>query len=427
MLDHPSSEQLALYRSRALTPDLFLSIHRHITACRECSTQCPLEASVKQDYEILLSAVTPDPHEVDYHLTTAELTAYVHEKLDDVDSEAAASHLEVCANCQEAAEELRGAIPSTPLTVVESHRAWPLTFLTFGMRPLRLATLVLIVLGAVLLGWLLLRGRQAQPPTRDVSANANTTDHQSVPASSPADHNPASSPNGVQASAPIDRPSPKPDSTDIPTGNDYSKEIPATVSPDLRRAIMAALTTQHLDKPRILTELGGSAGRLLGDSGNGLPFRLLSPVGKVLLEQRPIFNWQPLAGANRYVVTIADDQLNEVATSGQLTNTNWRSSIELKQGGTYSWQVTAFKDGQRITSPVMPAPQAKFKIVDRSQREELKRMTRETPNYHLGLGVFYAQAGLLENAEREFEALSRDKSHSAIGTKFLQRVRAMKE
>jgi hypothetical protein len=190
---------------------------------------------------------------------------------------------------------------------------------------------------------------------------------------------------------------------------------------------MTALTTQQLDKPRILTELGGATGQLLGDSGNGLPFRLLSPVGKVVLEQRPTFDWQPLAGANSYIVTIADDQLSEVATSGPLTNTQWSIPIGLKQGATYSWQVTAFKDGQRITSPVMPAPQAKFRTVDRGQREELNRMKRAMPNYHLGLGVLYTQAGLLNEAEREFEALSRDKSYSAIGAKLLKRVRSMKE
>ncbi|HEV7396688.1 MAG TPA: hypothetical protein VGN86_09290 [Pyrinomonadaceae bacterium] len=429
MLDHPSSEELALYRSRALTPDLFLSIHRHIAACEECSAQSPAEASVKQDYEILMSAVTPDPHEAEYHLTSAELSAYVNETLDDVDSESAASHLEVCADCQHTAEQLRNAILSTPLPVVghglekeQSHRPWAMTFLTFGIRPLRFATLLVIMLGVVLLGWLLLRGRLAQPPTRDISANANTT-----PASSPADHSPAPNQNGVQASVPTDGSTPKPDSTNVPTPNDISEDIPEAVSPDLRRAIMAALTTQRLEKPRILTELGGTPGRLMSDSGNGLPFRLLSPVGKVLLEQRPTFNWQPLAGVNSYLVTIADDQLNEVATSGQLTNTSWRIPIGLKQGATYSWQVTAFKDGQRIISPVMPAPQAKFRIADRSQREELGRMKREIPNYHLGLGVLYTRAGLLEDAEREFEALAKDKSQSEIGARLLKQVRSMKE
>lgn len=435
MLEHPSSEQLALYQSRALTPDGFLSIHRHIAACRECSAQCPAEESVKEDYEILMSAVTPDPHEADYHLTTAELTGYVRERLDELDSESAASHLEVCADCQHVAEELRDAIMSAPSPFVgagfdrkQSHKGWATTFLTFGMRPLGFATLLLIVLGGVVLGWLLLRNRQAQPPTRDVRANANTT-----PSSSPADRASAPSPNGVQASGsttsdPTNGPVTKPDSTNIPkAGDNVSEDIPPAVSPDLRRAIMAALTTQRLDKPRILMELGGAAGQLLGDSGNGLPFRLRSPVGKVLLEQRPIFDWQPLAGANSYLVTIADDQLNEVATSGQLTNTNWKIPIVLKQGATYSWQVTAFKDGQRITSPVMPAPQAKFRIVDRGQREELTRMKRELPNYHLGLGVLYTRVGLLEDAEREFQALLKNSPHSPVAERLLQSVRSMRE
>jgi hypothetical protein len=89
--------------------------------------------------------------------------------------------------------------------------------------------------------------------------------------------------------------------------------------------------------------------------------------------------------------------------------------------------VTAIKDGQAITSPVMPAPQAKFMILDRARSEELKRVRSAAPRYHLGLGVLYARAGLLGEAEMEFRALVQNNPRSDTARKLLQSVRSMKK
>jgi hypothetical protein len=199
------------------------------------------------------------------------------------------------------------------------------------------------------------------------------------------------------------------------------------LSPSSRRAITSALAEQRLEAPPVLAQLRGVGGSLRGGSGDGRPFLLLSPVGKVLETASPTFRWAPLAGASSYVVTVVGDQLNEVAKSGPLTKTEWRPWTPLAQGGVYSWQVTALKDGQVITSPVMPAPQAKFMILDRARSEELRRVRGAAPHYHLGLGVLYARAGLLDEAEREFLALIKSNPRSDVARKLLQSVRSMKK
>src|SRR5215217_692427 len=102
MQEHPSAEQLSLYERRALAPDLFLSVHRHVSACPVCLEQCNSSSRVKEDYETLLTAVMPDPLDEPYHLTKAEVAGYVKSDLDDVALEAAASHLEVCDACVQA-------------------------------------------------------------------------------------------------------------------------------------------------------------------------------------------------------------------------------------------------------------------------------------------------------------------------------------
>src|SRR5215212_11645361 len=102
MREHPSSHQLRLYQRRALAPDLFLTVHRHISACPSCTEQCDTPAAFKQDYTNLLAALMPEPGDEPYHLTRAELAGYVARGLDAIDTESAESHLSVCAQCAEA-------------------------------------------------------------------------------------------------------------------------------------------------------------------------------------------------------------------------------------------------------------------------------------------------------------------------------------
>jgi hypothetical protein len=125
-------------------------------------------------------------------------------------------------------------------------------------------------------------------------------------------------------------------------------------------------------------------------------------------------------------VLVVDEKLEEVASSASLTQTRWTIPVALKRGHTYSWQVTALKDGQHITSPTLPAPQAKFRVLDQSHADEINRLKQSQPDYHLGLGVLYTQAGMLDEAEQEFQALVKENS-SPTATKLLQSVRAMKQ
>jgi hypothetical protein len=171
--------------------------------------------------------------------------------------------------------------------------------------------------------------------------------------------------------------------------------------------------------------LKGTKSTLLG-TADDVPFRVLSPVGQVIQSTTPTFRWKPIAGANSYEVTVTDDQLNEVASSKPLTVTEWRLPFSLKRGRVYSWQVTATKDGKKISAPVSPAPQAKFKILDASHNKELERAKEALANYHLGLGVLYVRVGLLDEAEREFLTQLKLTPGSDITQKFLESVRSAK-
>lgn len=62
------------------------------------------------------------------------------------------------------------------------------------------------------------------------------------------------------------------------------------------------------------------------------------------------------------------------------------------------------KDGVKITSPVLPAPQAKFKVLDRSTSELLRKAERAYPDSHLTLGVLYAEANRIKEYQDRLQA-----------------------
>lgn len=431
MREHPSSHQLKLYQRRALAPDLFLTVDKHIRDCPSCSEQCQTTPVLKQDYENLLAALMPDPDDEPYHLTSAELAGYTAGSLDVVDTESAESHLSVCAQCAEAARELRaGATPGRrrrrPLRQVVAQFITPVKAWS---RPALFASLILLALGIGLTTLLIKRVWYDRPslPVADQAASANLNANQSETAP-PQEGSGGQNAGGTKQAEEPDEIVADEDRGGQGAGSDIESDdtINAMLSPSSRRAITSALAGQRLEASPVLAQLRGEDGSLRGGTGNGRPFRLLSPVAKVVETAGPTFRWAPLAGTSSYIVTVADERLNKVAESGPLTKTEWRLQTPLTRGRVYSWQVTAIKDGQSITSPVLPAPQAKFMILDETRSEELRRVRGAAPRYHLGLGVLYARAGLLDEAESEFRALLNANPGSVTARKLLQNVRSMK-
>jgi hypothetical protein len=165
----------------------------------------------------------------------------------------------------------------------------------------------------------------------------------------------------------------------------------------------------------------------MGGSGEGVSFALLSPVGTVVETDHPTFRWRPLSGATTYALNVYDSSLNTVATVDRLSATQWMAARPLKRNEVYTWQVTAVKDGQEITSPVPPAPEAKFKVLDRARAEELRMAKKTYPDSHLILGAVYKKAGLLDDAEREFKALLSANPNSPVAQKLLQDVKSLRQ
>jgi hypothetical protein len=199
-----------------------------------------------------------------------------------------------------------------------------------------------------------------------------------------------------------------------------AEHLPAAYQELLKKT----LSNSRIEKSAQLQGLTRPPSSLMGSDNGQNAFAVLDPLGNVLLSNRPTFRWSGLEGATGYVVEVYDEKFNAVATSPQLTSLTWTTT--LSRGNVYSWQVKAMKDGQEIKSPRPPAPQAKFRILDQAKANEIANARRSYPSSHLTLGLLYAQAGLLREAEQEFRLLQRANPNSDLARNLLRQVQSLR-
>jgi hypothetical protein len=199
-----------------------------------------------------------------------------------------------------------------------------------------------------------------------------------------------------------------------------------SLSSPYQEAVKTALTRQKVEPPPFLAKLTERSGTLLSGSGEGISFAIYSPVGTAVGTDRPTFRWQALSGAENYIVTIYDSNYSKVETSEPLSGTEWNLPRPLVRGGIYIWKVTALKDGKKVISPQPPAPEARFKVLEKTRADELEQARQAYSNSHLLLGTLYGQAGLLDDSEREFQLLLDANPGLPVAQKLLRNVRALR-
>src|SRR6185295_17423344 len=151
-------------------------------------------------------------------------------------------------------------------------------------------------------------------------------------------------------------------------------------------------------------------------------FNLLQPVSTVTLNSRPTFAWQPLAGATSYQVYVLDTDFKVVAESGPVAGTSWSPATALDRGVVYLWQVSAAKEGEVISAPAAPRPEARFMILTGSKAREVQQAVKARASSHLELGIIYAHTGLLDDAEREFQNALSQTQAAPVARKLLRNL-----
>ena len=429
-MEHLTQEQVEGYSRNQLRAAELLSASDHLATCESCRERVEGAISGDAAFFALHDEAFIENGNAGTHLTPDQLAEYVDKNLAGESLQMAVDHLSTCSECVLAVDDLRAfrneiaprldheyhpafvAPPSTSTRI-----GWREKFVSlFRVSPVPAfggAALAVVVLGVIF--WLVWRAPREQAPVIAVGPT------------------PATQPSPLTQPSPVPtQPEPAPVVAQLNDGGrvlalDQEGKLSGAddLSPAYRSLVTRALSTQKIEKSPELQGLTRASSSLMGSGDANDRFAVSGPVGDVLLTNQPTFRWTAMEGATGYVVEVYDPQFKLVATSPQLTDLSW--STTLARGNVYSWQVKAIKDREEVTAPRPPAPQAKFRILDQSKANELARAKRALGNSHLTLGLLYADAGLLSEAEREFRLLRNANPNSELARNLLRQIQALRK
>jgi anti-sigma factor RsiW len=357
MEPHLTADNIAQYREGKLAPPEILSLREHIDSCAECRAK--LAQSVSGG-AVLRAWIDPEPDE-------QALVLFAAGKLSTERSQEIEAHLKTCDECRDAVADLRSF--AAPKTVVEmpARRSRPVP-LWWGA-----------VAAIVLVGVYGLVSRSAKPKVvatlHDSGANVTVTGSGDV--------------SGI-----------------------------AGATQQERVLIAEALRTGKMPLRAVATPQETAV--LRGGQENQ-PIRLLEPMGRRMLTDRPEFLWSALDGASSYEVTVftEDEKIIDKAT---VTDARWQPQAALPRGGRLNWQVAAIRGSERIVAPAPPAPRAWFEIVSKETADRLAAL-RESGGSNLRLAIAYAQEGLQVEAATVMRAVIAENPDSEVAKQLRDSLR----
>jgi hypothetical protein len=428
--NHLTAREVDAYRKRTMVGAARRRADGHLAGCAICmdlllDEEGP-DLAVARLSEAFLASDEPA-----FHMSAEDVASYAAGSLDEADRVAFESHLEACPECNGAIGSLRVSsstgrrklpgVDSKSWNRVAVAKSW------IGHRPARYLAGIAALLVILLLAWASWRSsmesRRAQ--------QAGATDQM----------RPAAAAQGAGGGARDDRPATSGQNEEGEPGQSLAMSLKdgdnrvgldkqgnlvglgALSQPD-ETAIRAVLESGQMSKPAVLRQLTGAPIKLMDRSSEGLPFKPISPVKTTVVDDRPEFVWESLAGAASYSVSVFDENFEMVVRSDAQTGTRWRAPIRLRRGHVYSWEVIALKDGQAITAPSAPAPRSRFKVLRPAELEELNDAKKREPRSHLALAVICARMGLVREAEAEFDKLANDNPDSELARKVVAEVKS---
>jgi anti-sigma factor RsiW len=356
MSEHLTSEELSAFLHGRLARHRVLGVVEHLQHCAECSMAARRAEPAARAAAGLASDLAPARAE--HPRVESTLTAYVDGTLPQTDMAAVEEHLRLCVRCREDVDDLR----ATARAMAPRPRRW-------WVGSAIAAAALLAVVGA-----LLLMRREPSPPAGPQVVRTTTA--------------------------------PRATATPAPPPGTYGRA-------EWRTAVNEALRTGTLQMPATLAALqltpdvlrAGSA----GETGR------FAPVRTIVETTRPQFTWTPAANGT-YLVSIFEEE-TLVAESGVLNESHWKPARDLPRGRVSQREVAVRSGGGTRTIPAPPAPPALFRVLDDAAYADLQRARALHGGDPLLLGVLYARYGLREDAERELRRVP-----AAQGQRLLQSI-----
>jgi hypothetical protein len=395
MNKHLSAEEIRNYLARSVTRRELDRVSDHVYTCATCHQVLLAELEKRFPIEFDLDELAGLQG---WHLEGEELAAYIAGRVDDLHFECASLHLQECGLCMEKVSAAFEYPLEYPRLKRRANRKQSPTWNrhvpgahSIYLPRLQLAGAAVVLAALALIMWALLQPKSENPQLATVPPSETFSPDPSSQQPTSVQPGPDA---GSDAGHKIDRP--------------LSKQIAATASSEKQEVgrqedeTDRALIARDLAMPTAIEMLDRTPAMAVRGTQAAIQyFSVVRPFTTLIDNERPTFCWTALSGATSYTVSVYDADLHLVKTSQPLTETQWRMSERLVAGTKYTWIVTALKDGQAIIAPALPA-RAEFKIFGKSELSKLNRMVSRTAS-HAARGVLYAKAGLLDEAEKEFQ------------------------
>jgi hypothetical protein len=424
-VEHLTQKQIEDYSQNRLRAAELLAGSDHIAECEVC--QARIEAGLTDAaFFTLRDEAFAENGRASAHLTSEQTAEYVDKNLSGDELQFVTDHLSSCEQCAFAVDDLRAfrnqIAPSLdreygPAQVASVVRAsWRQRFASlFRVSPVpAFGGAALAVLLLSFIGWIVWRTPKEEK--QEVVVVVPTPSVQPSPSVAPSVQE--VQPETVPVVAQLN------DGARVVSLDQQGKLSGAeNLPPFYQELVRKALTSQKIERSTQLQGLTRPQSSLMGGNEPGREFSVLAPAGVVLMSERPAFRWSRFEGASSYVVEVYDEQFERVMTSPELTTLSWTATQSLPRGRVYSWQVKAVKNGQEVTVPRPPVPQAKFRVIDQGRMNEILKAKRAYGSSHLTLALLYAEAGLLKEAEQELRLLQKANPQSEVVRKLLRQLR----
>jgi Putative zinc-finger len=419
-MDHLSTQLQHRFLARLLSPEETLEVIKHLRECDACREKLSALRAIKPGS--VADAILPETPLED-HPSADSLGAYLDNDLSRPDKTDLEAHLRTCDLCQGALADLKSFREELLQSPAQEHAPVANTtrssgaglgygwfsqgkarFLVWFNQPLVYAGVAAVAALIVVLAIVIVRS----PETVGIGGNGQVT-------VADGSHRISVGPNGI---------------TNPPPG------LPGEVLTALNNVVAPTLKDEPPSfSPALehnLAALKRAPSVLLGQPSTIVPFQVLSPVHTWVESVRPTFKWTEAADAAAYVVhVIVDDGTQqEAATSPVIipaagaTSCQWvmAGSTTLSPGKRYRWYVAATIRDQEVDAPGIEQTQAAFALLNEQETARLDALRKSVKGDHLLDGLLDLNAGLLDDAQTDFEYLLANPAQSANAKDFLQRV-----
>jgi anti-sigma factor RsiW len=424
MKAHLSPQLQHRFLARLLSPEETLDVIKHLRECDACREKLLVLRSNKPGslVDIILLEMPEEKHP-----SSDSLGAYLDDDLARPDQADVEEHLQTCQACRKTLADLRifreellqmpqreytfgTTSPTSPtsgsLDGGGLFRDKPRFFSWFSQPPLVLAGAVAVAVLLLAIGIIIVRS----PGTLGIA--------RAGPQIAVADggHQILLDPNGI-----VNPPAALPEN-ELAALNHLAVPVWRDERPVLSPSLQETLNG-----------LKRAPSVLLGQPQAKVPFQALSPIRTLTSSVRPTFKWTTAPGATSYTVhLIADDRTQEEAATSSaipaavqdVTTCTWTipESTSLAPGKRYRWYVTAVIDRREIDAPGMEQSQAKFGVLSAEALAQLDSLKKQTSDDRLLNGLLDLNAGLLDDAENDFQMLLDDPKQTPEAKEFLNRM-----